>query len=518
MQQQLSKTTAWRGMTRRQMLKASGLGLGGLALGRFAVGCSGGSSATAQQVCPDNACGYPNGIPTAAYEYAADLIKTGAIFTPDMQKDLGSDEMRITFLGSAFPPTRRAQEMMSIFVEIGPWVENDGGGFGHATDSFVFDIGPGSITNYNALGISPSRMNKVFISHLHGDHMGDLPSLYCFGPSVDRKFPLYVFSHGNSEVPNPTASPEYYDDGVIAFCRHFREAMRWHSESFSFLPTAWAGYPVPSQTDWGLPHEPIPVGDDPANDGYALVPIELPWRTVGGVAYDNPTTKVKITHFPVIHARQGAVGFKLEWNGLTMIYTSDTRPETNCIAQAKNPDPNTGIPRGVDVFIHEMIMPPEVMAMKNLGLPYPPPPGTNPIFDQALKAASDIEESSHTPQGAFGYLLTRIDPKPKLSVLAHFPVADDTVECALQSVKNHFPMVDYPVLGTDIIWATDLMVLRVKKSGITQLMGQVSDYTFQPSQNFYSPLNPAKYATPIAQLDESTLIKSGDNTYCGNGY
>ena len=518
MLQQLIKTTAWRGITRRQWLKATGVGLGGLALGRFVVGCSGDTPVKAEMVCPDNACGYPNDIPTAAYSYAADLISSGAIYTPEMQTDLDDDEMRITFLGSAFPPTRRAQEMMSIFVEIGPWVENEGGGFGHATDSFVFDIGPGSITNYNALGISPSRMNKVFISHLHGDHMGDLPSLYCFGPSIDRKFPLYVFSHSPSEVPNPIAPPEFYDDGVMAFCEHFREAMRWHTESFSFLQTGWANYPVPSKTDWGLPHDPVPVGTDAANDGFALVPIELPWRKVGGVAYDNPKTGVKITHFPVIHCRQGSMGYKLEWNGLTMIYTSDTRPETNCIAQAKNPDPDTGIPRGVDVFIHEMILPPELLTMKNLGLSYPPPQGTNPAFDNAVAMCSDVEESSHTPQGSFGYLLSQIDPKPKLSVLAHFPVADDTVECALQSVKNHFPRSDYPVLGKDILWATDLMVLRVKKSGITQLMGQVSDYTFDPPLNNYSPLNPPKYATPTTQLDEKTLIRPGKNTYCENGY
>lgn len=518
MLQQLKKTTAWRGITRRQWLKASGMGLGGLALGRFVVGCSGDTTAKAEQVCPDNACEYPNGIPTAEYGYATDLINSGAIYTPDMQKDLDPDEMRITFLGSAFPPTRRAQEMMSIFVEVGPWVENEGGGIGHATDSFVFDIGPGSITNYNALGISASRMNKVFVSHLHGDHMGDLPSLYCFGPSTDRKFPLYVFSHSPSEVPNPTAPPEYYDDGVTAFCEHFREAMRWHTESFSFLPTGWANYPVPSKTDWGLPHDPIPVGTDAPNDGFALVPIELPWRKVGGVAYDNPTTGVKITHFPVIHCRQASIGYKLEWNGLSMIYTSDTRPETNCIAQAKNPDPDTGVPRGVDVFIHEMILPPDLLTMKNLGLSSPPPPGENPAFDKAVAMTSDVEESSHTPQGAFAYLLGRIDPKPRLSVLAHFPVADDTVECALQSVKNHFPRSDYPVLGKDIVWATDLMVLRVKKSGITQLMGQVSDYTFMPSTNIYSPLNPPKYATPTTQLDQTTLIKPGENTYCENGY
>jgi ribonuclease Z len=117
--------------------------------------------------------------------------------------------------------------------------------------------------------------------------------------------------------------------------------MRWHTESFSFLQTGWANYPVPSKTDWGLPHDPNPVGADAPNDGFALVPIQLPWRTVGGVAYNNPTTGVKITHFPVIHCRQGSIGYKLEWNGLTMIYTSDTRPETNCIDQAINPDPVT---------------------------------------------------------------------------------------------------------------------------------------------------------------------------------
>jgi len=62
------------------------------------------------------------------------------------------------------------------------------------------------------------------------------------------------------------------------------------------------------------------------------------------------------------------------------------------------------------------------------------------------------------------------------------------------------------------------MVLRVKKSGITQLMGQVSDYTFYPPVNTYSPLNPPKYATPTTQLDQTTLIKPGDNTYCENRY
>jgi len=158
-------------------------------------------------------------------------------------------------------------------------------------------------------------------------------------------------------------------------------------------------------------------------------------------------------------------GYKLEWKGISMIYTSDTRPETHCINQANNVNPFTGQAQGVDVFIHEMILPPELLTMKNMGLTSPPPPNTDTNFDKGVQQASNIEESSHTPQGAFGYLLSQINPRPKLTVIAHFPVADDTVECAMNSVQAHVPDSNYPRLNEDIVWSTDLMVLSVKKEG-----------------------------------------------------
>lgn len=37
-------------------------------------------------------------------------------------------------------------------------------GFGRATDSFVFDCGSGVSANYAAMGISASRMDKVFLA------------------------------------------------------------------------------------------------------------------------------------------------------------------------------------------------------------------------------------------------------------------------------------------------------------------------------------------------------------------
>jgi len=66
------------------------------------------------------------------------------------------------------------------------------------------------------------------------------------------------------------------------------------------------------------------------------------------------------------------------------------------------------------------------------------------------------------------------------------------------------------------------MILKVKKGGkpprIEQFIGEVSDYTFGPAQNVYTPLALAKYASPIAQLDTTNLIEPGDDTYCANGY
>ncbi len=91
-------------------------------------------------------------------------------------------------------------------------------------------------------------------------------------------------------------------------------------------------------------------------------------------------------------------------------------------------------------------------------------------------------------------------------------------------MQNHFPNGGYPVFGKDIVWAPDLLVLKVKKGKdgkppkIEQFMGDVSDYTFAPPQNGYQPLADAKYAAPEAQLDTTNLISYGDDTYCENGY
>jgi ribonuclease Z len=500
-----------RVLTRRDTLRLSGLALGGLAAG-----------SKAGAVCnpPATKC-YPTDYDkTQRYSYFFEDLQTFDPSTP-----LAPNEMRITFMGSCVPPARRAQQMMSVFVEVG-WDD----GKKMPTDHFVFDCGSGVCANYGAMGIGFSRMDKVFLAHLHGDHMADLTHIYCFGPSADRKSPLFVWGPGPSGHKSPRPPRRLYDDGTKAFCKNLREACRWHTESFSFQTTSFDGYERPTRESWGLPCDPVPVGDDSPDDGFALVPVELDWKKVGGVGYDNATTHVKITHFPVIHCRKGSIGYTLEWDSpygpLSVIYTSDTKPEWNSVNQAINED------KGVDVFIHEMATPAEVWAYKNMGLTNPPDPVTEPkdyaTWRLITEDLEQVQNSSHTPQGAFGYLLSLIDPRPRLTVATHFPVADDLVECALRSVHQHCP--DITEIGTKLTWSFDLMVLRVfagdPKPEIQQLRAVVSDFGFGPYPYHFPPgeANTPKYHTaegdpdPFAQIDPSTGIDPGPDTYCKDGY
>jgi ribonuclease Z len=299
---------------------------------------------------------------------------------------------------------------------------------------------------------------------------------------------------------------------------------RWNTEAFSFLSTSYADgeYVLPTQAGWNLPHELVPVGDDPPTDGYALYPIELPWWKKD-TAYENAETGVKITHFPVVHDRKGSMGYKLEWNDITMVYTSDTKPELYTIVEGSNGG------RGVDVLIHEMAVPPDVWTMRAMGLDRP---GSGPVWEAQLAAVKSIYDNSHSPQGAFGYLLSQISPRPRLTVATHFMVGDDTVACALRSVNQHCPDVgtDHTRLGDyGLVFSMDRMVIRVfagnPKPAIVPCKAKVLTFGYPPAAQLKSTnLKTPKYhdrdgnGDPYAQLDMSTVILPGPDTFCDNGY
>ena len=545
------------GISRRDCLKLSGLTLGAMAAGAGAGEHNehdGGRHEMEVGNC------YPTHYKTQRYSYFEGL-KPMTPWGKDINGNvtgtkLEHDEMRITFMGSVVPMARRSQSEMSVFVEVG-WDDSKQ----QPLDQFIFDFGCGVSANYQACGVGYGRMDKIFINHLHCDHVSDLIQCYGFGDGGDRKSPLFIWGQGPSGVPNPgmnppvtdpanpqpnryAATPPLYNDGVGAFCHHLREALRWHTESQAFQGTAYRSYPSLAEikAKWGLPYIPIPAGDDPHNDANALVPIELEWWKTGltpdgrptgdNIAYHNMATRAKVLHYPVIHTRRGSMGYKLEWlppgatKPLSLLYSSDTKPEVNSIIHAINKD-IAGRSRGVDVFIHEMAVAPEIWAMKNQGLDEM---GSGSTWDQTVQGMITVQNSSHTPQGAYGYMLSQIDPRPRLAVATHFPTADDTVACALNSVRAHCP--DIKKEGDQLVWSFDLMVLRVFPHKIEQRRAVVNDFSFNPPiPGVPGGMLAPKYHTdtgagdPFVQIDRTYEINStedggydGEPTYRKDGY
>ena len=67
------------------------------------------------------------------------------------------------------------------------------------------------------------------------------------------------------------------------------------------------------------------------------------WRRYAKVHVIYDVNGVKITSFPAVHQYDGPVSFRLEWNGLTLVYSGDTTPSEFMIENGQ----------GADVLIHE---------------------------------------------------------------------------------------------------------------------------------------------------------------------
>ncbi len=367
----------------------------------------------------------------------ASVVRDSAPFVPG--EPLATNEMRISFMGTSFLP-RLSQAANSVFVECGNG------------ESFVFDCGAGVIQKYVAMGVAYSKMDKIFLTHLHADHMSDLMFIYCFGPSTDRKTPLYVWG----------PSGDTAEDGTTLFCQTMRDITEWHRESFSFLSTGLTN---------GL-------------DGYELIPTECPYELVGNEVYN--ANGVRITTFPAVHDRNGAISYRLEWQGISMVFSGDSRPNTFLLNQATN----------LDVLIHEVTLSPQVWAAKNGGLT----PSTNAIFVQAAGIAKLIQDCSHTPVKAFGYLLHQLGLRgaaPRLAVGTHCQFEDDTTNTVMKDIRSWY--------AGPVELATDLVVLNVpadKTQPIRRRTAVVSGDAFYTSSAFWPQSEQAlpKYTNNLMQL------------------
>ncbi len=312
-------------------------------------------------------------------------LKSAANWFPGTE-DVQPNEMRITFMGTA-PIIRPGQMNTSIYIELGNG------------DSFVFDIGEGAVANYVAARVALNQIKHVFITHLHVDHFGSLPYLWMFGTWAGGWHePLTI--HGPSG-----RTPEY---GTKAMVDGMKKMLGWHRDAFSVFP----------------------VGK-----GHDIQVNEFDFRDNGGVIYEK--NGVKVIHWQRSHAKDGASGYRLDWNGMCFVWTGDGRPSKLDIKYAK----------GCDLYVTELQ--PEVVEI-NSGVQGVPP----------FLARYTID-THHTPGYASGYLANQIKPRMFMTTHMNFDpfLNEETVAEVREHWKGpyHFGAPDGIVVNMtkDMVWVRE---------------------------------------------------------------
>ena len=250
-------------------------------------------------------------------------------------EELAKDEIRIVACGTGMPDQRLAQASACFLFELGNG------------DKFIFDIGSGSMRNIASLMIPYEYLTKIFLSHLHTDHWGDLASLWAGGWTAGRPVPLEIW--GPSGM-----SP---DMGTAYAIEHFLKANNWDKTTREFKIT-----PIPGQ----------------------IRVHEFDYKAVNKVIYQE--NGVTVRSIPAIHAGDGPVSFILEYAGLKVIFGGDTSPNKWFVEYGKE----------ADFVIHEAFNPPGIFA--TLG---------NMPAQLAWRACCAF----HTSGPSFGKIMSTIEPR-----------------------------------------------------------------------------------------------------------
>ena len=281
------------------------------------------------------------GVTLMAYKTAPEENKSAIEAVADRDvyypgtETLAPDEMRVVACGTGMPNARPKQAAACWLVELGNG------------DKFIFDIGLGSAERLSAQMISYDYLDKVFIGHLHADHIGDLDALWIGGVISNRQRPLKIWGPNSTEEKLGT---KYMVDKM-------KEMYAW---------------------DWASRQGNVNT------QGFQCEVTEFDYKAINKLIYDKDG--VQIYSIPAIHALDGSVSFILKWNGLKFFFSSDTYPNKWEMEYAKD----------CDLAIHECFAPPSIMVNKQ-----------NFTVGDALNVATQV----HTSPAMFGKVMSEIKPR-----------------------------------------------------------------------------------------------------------
>jgi ribonuclease Z len=248
---------------------------------------------------------------------------------------LAKQEIRITACGTGMPAARHAQAATCFLME-----------FGNG-DKLIFDIGTGSMANLASYMIPYQYLDKVILSHLHTDHMGDLDALWAGGWTAGRP--------GGLKIWGPKGlHPEL---GTKAAIEGFLDFVAWDKETRSFQIN-----PLPG----------------------TIEVTEFDYRPEDQEIYN--LDGVTVSSFPAIHTGDGPVSLIVRYEGMKVVFGGDTAPNKWFIKHGTD----------ADLLIHEAFMVPNDFVQ---------------LYNQPPQLAWRACCAFHTSGQAFGKIMSTITPR-----------------------------------------------------------------------------------------------------------
>jgi ribonuclease Z len=197
-------------------------------------------------------------------------------------------DIRVTLLGTGTPAVRAHRQGASILVEAGDEI-------------LLFDAGRGTTMRLQQAGVDFSQVDKLFLTHLHADHITGLPDLWLTRWVLGR----------HQARPIRIWGPEGTESLMVNLTAAFEFDISIRTNFFPALPESGIAANVTEITE--------------------------------GVVYRG--NGVIVTAFDVNHQPiKPAFGFRIDYGGRSVVISGDTMYSENLIQYAQ----------GVDLLIHEV--------------------------------------------------------------------------------------------------------------------------------------------------------------------
>src|SRR5208282_3811636 len=191
------------------------------------------------------------------------------------------------------------------------------------------------------------------------------------------------------------------------------------------------------------------------------------------ICYDKDGVTVR--HWRRSHNMDGASAYRLDWNGLSFVWTGDGRPDTLTAKYAQ----------GVDVFVTELQPDLGKLMEQKTGIP-----------QQIYNATIDMV---HTDHYATGYVINQV--QPRLGMVTHMAYDHEVVNEAIAGVRVHWR-------GLFVLGAPDGVVINVTKDAVWARAAVLPD-----SGNFKKPTTETELRQMFGgQIPETMRIPEPEHT------